>query len=261
MSDMPTDPPAPNADASAAPQGDVSEAVAKARARLDGQLDFLQAVADSELRLALGYEARGVADAADREKPAEDLRQIGLAHQGAMRGARMAILLQSRLVSELHRMERDIARDAERARSRAALVEPGLEWRRKKQIERIVWRVATDTIEDNETCDRLAREAGEQLEMDELYGEVLSRPISELVAELCADIGLSPDWPALAEEAWARAEIAGGEPGEPLAALTKELSRWGMEPGRGPPAGLATTPDVQARPDKSTDFDARSPPD
>ena len=47
---------------------------------------------------------------------------------------------------------------------------------------------------------------------------MLSRPISELIALICQDLGLAPDWPQLAEEAWAKAEIASGAAGAPLAA-------------------------------------------
>jgi len=45
---------------------------------------------------------------------------------------------------------------------------------------------------------------------------VLTRPVGELIALICRDLGLSPDWSLLAEEAWAQAEIAGGEAQSPF---------------------------------------------
>ena len=41
--------------------------------------------------------------------------------------------------------------------------------------------------------------------------------MSEIVARICKDLGLEPDWNKLAEELWAKAEIATGDPGWPLA--------------------------------------------
>ena len=46
---------------------------------------------------------------------------------------------------------------------------------------------------------------------------VASRPVGELVALICRDFGLDPNWDALAEEAWAQAEMDGGAEGSPFA--------------------------------------------
>jgi hypothetical protein len=62
-------------------------------------------------------------------------------------------------------------------------------------------------------------EASERLDRDDVYGDLLARPVSELVALICRDLGLDPDWPVLADEAWAREEMADGAPGWPLAGL------------------------------------------
>ncbi|MDB5459102.1 MAG: hypothetical protein JWO72_843, partial [Caulobacteraceae bacterium] len=57
------------------------------------------------------------------------------------------------------------------------------------------------------------------LDDEDLYGDVLARPFSEVVADICRDLGLDPDWSRLAQEPWARAEIDSGQAGGPLAAL------------------------------------------
>jgi hypothetical protein len=59
-------------------------------------------------------------------------------------------------------------------------------------------------------------EAKERLDNDDIYGLVATRPIGELVAMICEDLGLDPDWDHLAAEAWARAEIASGAEGSPF---------------------------------------------
>ena len=66
-------------------------------------------------------------------------------------------------------------------------------------------------------------EAGDRLDDIDLYGDLLDRPISEILARICADIGLPLDWSRLALEAWARTEIQGGQAGAPLAALLDDL--------------------------------------
>ena len=43
--------------------------------------------------------------------------------------------------------------------------------------------------------------------------------LGETIALICRELGLSPDWQALAQEAWARQEIDSGAVGAPLRAL------------------------------------------
>src|SRR5262249_44535607 len=92
--------------------------------------------------------------------------------------------------------------------------------------EAIVERVATAS-HDEKTVDRLLRESAERLDDEDLYGDLLERPVSELVARLCKDLGLHPDWAELAEELWAIREAGSGRPGWPLAqqALPSERQR------------------------------------
>jgi hypothetical protein len=90
------------------------------------------------------------------------------------------------------------------------------------RIHRIVRRVAWAQGKAIEEVERLARDAVDRLDQDELYGDLLSRPVSEIIAHICRDLRLEPDWPQLAEEAWAQDEIASGAAGAPLAALMAE---------------------------------------
>ena len=66
-------------------------------------------------------------------------------------------------------------------------------------------------------------EAGDRLDDIDLYGDLLDRPVSEILARICADIGLPLDWTRLAQEAWAQTEMHGGLAGAPLAALLDDL--------------------------------------
>jgi hypothetical protein len=70
---------------------------------------------------------------------------------------------------------------------------------------------------DQETVERLVCEAGERLEDDRIYHDLARRPLGEIVALICKDLGLEPDWDGLAGEYWAAAEIARPPPGSPYA--------------------------------------------
>ncbi len=62
----------------------------------------------------------------------------------------------------------------------------------------------------------MIEETGERLDDEDIYGDVASRPVGELVALICRDLGLDPDWTRLAEEAWAQDEIAEAPVGSPF---------------------------------------------
>ena len=82
---------------------------------------------------------------------------------------------------------------------------------------RIVRRVARDHCgREPFAVSVIAKEAAERLDDDDIYGLAASRPVGELVAMLCRDLGLEPDWDALAAEAWAQAEIDSGAAGSPF---------------------------------------------
>jgi hypothetical protein len=101
---------------------------------------------------------------------------------------------------------------------------------------RIVERVATSQHEDTDKVERLVQEAAERLDQDDIY-KMLDRPVSEVVALICKDLGLDPDWPRLAQEAWAREEMASGAAGWPLAGLEPANSPASVIEGRFRPSG------------------------
>ena len=63
------------------------------------------------------------------------------------------------------------------------------------------------------------RELRERLDDgDEEEADFADRPIGELVARICKDLGITPDWSLLEDEDWAIEEARTRPPGSPFAA-------------------------------------------
>ena len=90
---------------------------------------------------------------------------------------------------------------------------------RKSQVERAVEQAAqAQHADDEDAVEQLVFDARERLERENLYGDIMTRPVSEIIDAICRDLGLHPDWARLAQEGWAQDEIASGAVGPPLAA-------------------------------------------
>jgi hypothetical protein len=181
----------------------------QARPLIDDQLLLLGRLAEVGLNIALAVERQATGKLEIGEAPVA--ADVSLAYARVSRAVRMTIALQSKLIAEQRALEAD---------------EPPPQtplYIRKARVERIVERVikaeheGADAEALEETLDRLVIEAGERLDDEDVYGDVLTRPMSEVLAQICKDLGLSPDWPSLAQEPWAQAEISSGEAGWPLA--------------------------------------------
>jgi hypothetical protein len=152
------------------------------RPLLERQLVVLERLAEAGLQVALNIQAQcaeaGAAEAA-------------MAFARVSRAVRQTILLQSRLRT-----------DAKAGHDGNARI-------RKARVERIVTRVINAEIEDTDEAVGLMMDASERLEGDDIYGDVMTMPVSDLIARICEDLGLNPDWPSLMQEAWATEETEG----------------------------------------------------
>jgi hypothetical protein len=202
-----------------------SAAQTDAPARADDAYDWARPLLDRQLWI-LGQLAEGgleIARAIERaatDKGADDAVRAAapMAYARVARAVRMTIMLQSKLIADFQKLRSEAAQAAAHANCLRGTQRVGLAHAQKRRIGRIVGRIAWAEGRPVGEVERLARHAAELLDHDDHYGDMLSRPISELIALICQDLGLAPDWPQLAEEAWAKAEIAGGAAGAPLAA-------------------------------------------
>jgi hypothetical protein len=225
-----------------APAAPAPSAAAAARLLIDEQLQMLRRVAQVGLAVSLEIERQARGDLAEGGKPAA-LGDVALAYARTTRAMRLTVMLQARLARDLEGLDE--------AGAQAGQARLDSEQARKGSVERIVGRVAEAAGEGEDRAEDLVLEASERLNDDDLYGDVLARPVSEIVADICADLHLSPDWGRLAAEAWAQAEIAGGAAGAPLRGLVPGVRRPPPpppHPGR-PAPPRAAAPGAQDDPD------------
>jgi hypothetical protein len=192
---------------------------------LDAQLRTLGELADIGLEIARAIERR--VKEAEPAEPLADLNAAAAAYDRVARSVRLCRLLQDRLTE--NRRKRD---EAERF----------VQFRRRQdhagRVKRIVGRMAREAGEAPEAIASLVLEASERLDTDDVYGEVATRPVGELVALVCRDLGVEPDWSLWADEAWTQTLP------DPLAP-ERPLPLTGDEPGGA--GDLALAPDGRDR--------------
>jgi hypothetical protein len=171
------------------------------RLLVERQLAVLGRLAEAGLNIALAVEGRAAA-AVDEAAPMA-LDDVALAYDRVARAVRRTIALQSERIAHLQ------APDAVPASRDEATTE------RKATVGHIVRRLANKQHRPDFT-DRIGREARDWLEDENIYGDILAHPVSEIIDWICRDLGLSPDWVRLAQEAWAQEELQSGAVGYPL---------------------------------------------
>ena len=212
------------------------------RALLDRQLEALGRLADMGMAIAGAIE-RGVTADPPGSQPDTVLHHAAMDFARVARAVRMTFALQSRLIADF----KGRTRSAEAAGSDEGPYEvvwagepSQLPEAQTRRVQRIVRRAAEDAGYDNEAVERLVLEAGERLEHDDIYGDLMSRPFDEIVALICKDLGLQPDWDSLAGEPWAQASNSNARP-PPLAGegdhevVERAFRRTTPETGCAPP--------------------------
>ena len=225
-----------------------------ARQVLQRQMDMLGELAEVGLQMAKAtgrqVAARAEEDPSGAQGPEDNL---AMAYARVARAVRLTLMLQARVVDDIRAL--DLGEQKRAAKDREAQAQSDPEYQHRARVERIVQRVAMDACGDDEDeVDRLVSEASERLDDDDIWRDILTHPVGELVAGVCRDLGLDPDWTRLAQEAWAVEEIASGAAGSPFLAAKANT--------RPPPpaeAGLRAGVERAFRPPSLPDLHARSP--
>jgi hypothetical protein len=162
----------------------------------------------------------------------EGVELAALAHARVARSVRLCLMLQTKIIKVLQAHERgEVVAVSTAARSA------------KSRVSSIVSGIIMSQCDDADRAEQLSQEAAEQLDREDIEHAVASRPFSELVAMICKDLDLELDWAVLADEDWAKAEVASGVVGWPLAdrRLTGlDHKSWTAPAPPGAPAPLAS---------------------
>jgi hypothetical protein len=238
-----------NAAAVTPPPASPDPAGDRTRALLERQVERLERMAEAGMEMieALVAQAKG-------SGPQVVEGDVGLAFSRVSRAVRLSILLQEQLIEGNGAPSNT---SDESPAGAAAPDETTLEPDNRERAVRVVRRVARDHCRrEGFEVSAIVREAAERLNDDDIYGLVASRPVGELVALICRDFGLEPNWDALASEAWAKAEMASGAEGSPF--LDDEF--WEDEPEGEPDPG-PSHPALRTRTLKDTLRDLARDPD
>jgi hypothetical protein len=193
-----------------------------ARPLVEQQLEALGELVGIGLKIARGIE-RAVDGEGDQAPSLADFNAAAMAYARVARAVRQTVMLQLRL---------------QEARSAAAARAGDL----KARVASIVRSAIEDAHGEGAEVERLVAEAAERLEQ-ERFDEGLTRPVGEIVAGICQDLGLQPDWRGLARDIAAAEAFARGERG-PAAVSEEEVYTgptdvyWIGDDGRWTPASI-----------------------
>jgi len=152
---------------------------------------------------------------APADRPTQFHHDLALAFDRAARAVRMTIGLYDRMTAgpKAHAQAEE--------ESAPLTLEDLLEGRWAREAVRdkvgdIVERIARADNPDEKAVARLGREGRDRLRDYESYPNFENAPISEILDQICRDLGLTPDWSVLHYEPWAKEERRSGAVGRPL---------------------------------------------
>jgi hypothetical protein len=219
-----------------------------AEARTERHLRTLEDLAEIGMDLA-----RTVQRQAHEQAAADlDAAALGLVFSRIARAVRQTVALEARLAED--RQAETAAQLASRTQARAT--------RRRREVRAVVEQAIEADAAETDLEDLLLDLEERLVDYDD--ADFADRPIGELVARICRDLGVAPDWSLWEDEDWAVEEAvrrgAASPPGEAEREEGRERGDAGVSPT--PPAPAMTPRDL-ARPAAGADAGAthHDPPD
>ncbi|HWK44213.1 MAG TPA: hypothetical protein VNT30_05820, partial [Stellaceae bacterium] len=192
--------------------------------RTERHLRMLQRLAEIGMELAEAVGRQALEQAKAASEPAETPRQpgpdLGLVFTRISRSVRQTVALEVR-IAEGPLTPRAVSAALDKQAERAALAETDRRHRRKAQVGRIVKQAINAELSGIKAY-QLERELRERLEDEDVETDIGDHPIGAIIARICWDLGLDPNWRRWAEDHWAVQEARTKAPGSPYA-------EWGNE--------------------------------
>ena len=201
------------------------DALEPAAELVEWQMDILGELAEIGVRLArdLGREAAARAAAAEAALAAGEAappprgRDLQLAFDRLTRSIRLTLILQTQVFQgEVVRLAQEAEARAQRARAAQEAADAAWIADRERVVLEAVERTLEADGQDHETIDDRLYEARQMFETDEDY-DYGQLPIGVVIARLCKDFGVEPDWSVWADQDWAVEEAQDRPRGSPYA--------------------------------------------
>jgi hypothetical protein len=211
-------PPAEPADADPLPEragGCACGAAPAMAARAARRLKTLEELAEIGMDIARVLQRRVLDEAASDAGAAQSAdNSLGLAFARVARAVRQTVALEDKL--DRPRQAPVLTPEAERAAFLADLAQSPEIARLRVVIHRDEVRAKVEQViageADGTDAEKLLADLEERLDDDEAGEDFTDRPIGELVAAICRDLGLTPDWRLWRNETWAIEEASAKSP-------------------------------------------------
>ena len=184
---------------SAAPAAD------PARDRAERHLRTLQELAE----IGMGLAREVARQASDQTAETPSAPDFALAFSRIARAVRQTVALEARLAEGRQTGETGRAALAVSDRWRSA--------RRRRQVKELVGEIIEAEATEFD-AERLYDDLDDRMEEGDEDADFADRPIGELVARICRDLGVTPDWSLFEDDDWAIAERRERNEGSPYAA-------------------------------------------
>ena len=194
------------------------EAPDPAAARTERHMHMLAELA--EIGMDLAREVRR--QALDQSAEAPPAAELALTFSRIARAVRQTVALEAKL-----------AEPAQPGHAERAPLSVSDRWRsarRKRQVGEIVGEIIESEAASEFDADDLTSDLRERLADGDEEADFADRPIGELVARICADLGVTPDWSLFEDEDWAIAAKSASTPGEAERGEGRERGDAGFAP-------------------------------
>jgi hypothetical protein len=210
--------------------------------RTERHLRLLQELAEIGMDIARAVRAEAVAGAPAAEPGPSRFGggDLGLIYSRVARAVRQTLALETRLADDLEKAR------FEQGRRRNAAVRTALDERQQEIRDYVAEAIEAEAVEKkspDREVERLLDDLDERLDAGDYDDTLHHGPIGELVARICADLGVIPDWDLWDQHDWAldhlKAQTLAGDLG---------ADRWLL---RRTPNGVAQPPDESRPPSDS----------
>jgi len=179
--------------------------------RAERHLRLLKDLADIGMNIARAVERqaleRAAAEPVQASGQAEPGTDIGLTFQRVAKAIRQTVALEAKLSADREEGLRLAAETEEaRAEGRQREARRARLHQRRRDVSRAV-RKAIDNTDYGDKEDLLA-DLAERLEDEDIEADLHDRPLSEIITQICKDLGIDANWMLWEGEPWEREETA-----------------------------------------------------